>query len=35
MAGEPAPVPDRRVVDRYEYDRLASELRTFFEAVSG
>ena len=35
MAGEPAPVPDHRVVDRYEYDRLASELRTFFEAASG
>ena len=33
LAGEQFPGPDRRVVGRYEYDRLARELLSFFEAV--
>jgi glycosyltransferase involved in cell wall biosynthesis len=34
-AGEQFPGPDPRVVGRYEYNRLARELLSFFEAVLG
>jgi glycosyltransferase involved in cell wall biosynthesis len=33
LAGEQFPGPDPRVVGRYEYNRLARELSSFFEAV--
>jgi hypothetical protein len=33
IAGEPGPAPDGDVVERFEYERLAREIATFFGEI--